>query len=157
MFRNKAPLSRGGAADLEERVRRDLKFLFEEHGATVRANTLDTFGSSEITVAVGNLEFQFVRDERNQEFQVAVAPQNGHGVWELLHVALAASTGEDAGTLTVPLSFSDDPATLSYIGLAHLAVVLKPRLEQLNRAFAPENYPATHSRMVQIERMVHRK
>ena len=143
--------------DLEERVRRDLKFLFEEHGATVRANTLDAFGNSEITVAVGNLEFQFVRDERNQEFQVAVAPGSGHGVWELLQVALAASTGEDPATLTVSLLFNDDPASLSYIGLTSLAALLKPRLEQLNRAFGPENYPATHSRMVQIERMVHRK
>jgi hypothetical protein len=72
-------------------------------------------------------------------------------------VALAASTGEDAATLTVPISYNDDPATLSYIGLTTLAAVLKPRFERLNHAFAPENYPATHSRMVQIERAVHPK
>ena len=82
--------------DLERRVRRDLA---EEHGAMVSANTLEAYGSSEITVMVGNLEFQFAKNERDQEFRVAVAPYNGHGVWELLHVALAASTGEDAASL----------------------------------------------------------
>ncbi len=150
-------LPKAGDVDLERRVRRDLAFLFEEHGATVSANTLEAYGSSEITVMVGNMEFQFARNERDHEFRVAVAPRNGHGVWELLHVALAASTGEDAATLTVPISYNDDPATLSYIGLTTLAAVLKPRFERLNRAFAPENYPTTHSRMVQIERTVHPK
>jgi hypothetical protein len=58
-------------------------------------------------------------------------------------------------TLTVPISYNDDPAMLSYIGLTTLAAELKPRFERLNRAFAPENYPATHSRMIQIERAVH--
>ncbi len=106
--------------------------------------------NSEIMVVVGNLEFKFAKNDRDQEFRVAVAPRNGHGVWELLHVALAASTGEDAATLTVPISYNDDPATLSYIGLTALAAELKPRFARLNRAFAPENYPATHSRMVKL-------
>ena len=81
------------------------RFSFDEHGATVGANTLDAFGNSEILVRAGNLEFQFAKNDRDQEFRVAVAPRNGHGVWELLHVALAASTGEDAATLTVPMSY----------------------------------------------------
>ena len=150
-------MSRVGDVDLEQRVRRDLAFLFEEYGATVSANILDAFGDSEITVAVGNVEFQFAKNIRDQEFRIAVGPRNGHGVWELLHVALAASTGEEAATLTVPVSCNDDPATLSYFGLTRLAAVLKARFECLNRAFAPENYPATNSRMVQIERTVHPK
>ena len=150
-------LPKSGDVDLERRVRHDLAFIFEEHGATVSVNTLEAFGNSEITVTAGNLEFQFAKNDRDQEFRVVVAPRNGHGVWELLHIALAASTGEDAATLTVPISYHDDPATLSYIGLTALAAVLKPRFERLNRAFAPENYPATHSRMVQIERAVHPK
>jgi hypothetical protein len=106
-------------------------------------------------VIAGNLELKFAKNERDQEFRVVVAPRNGHGVWELLQVALAASTGEDAATLTVPISYNDDPAMLSYIGLTTLAAELKPRFERLNRSFAPENYPATQSRMVQIERAVH--
>ena len=148
-------LPKSGDVDLERRVRHDLAFLFEEHGATVSANTLEAFGNSEIMVIAGNLEFKFAKNDRDQEFRVVVAPRNGHGVWELLHVALAASTGEDAATLTVPISYNDDPAMLSYIGLTTLAAELKPRFERLNRAFAPENYPATHSRMVQFERAVH--
>src|SRR5271170_5771062 len=120
-------LPKSGDADLERRVRRDLAFLFEEYGAAVSANTLEAFGNSEITVIAGNLEFKFAKNERDHEFQVVVAPRSGHGVWELLHVALAASTGEDAATLTVPISYHDDPAVLFYIGLATLAAELKPR------------------------------
>jgi hypothetical protein len=140
--------------DLELRVRHDLAFLFEERGATVSANTLEGFGNSKITVVVGNLEFQFTKNERDR---VVVAPRSGRGVWELLHIALAASTDENPVALTVPISYHDDPAALSYLGLTAVAAVLKPRFERLNRAFAPENYLATHSRMVQIERAVHPK
>lgn len=141
-----------GDAYLEQRIRRDLAFLFEKYGATVSSNTLEAFGNSEVTVAVGNLEFQFAKNDRDHEFRVSVGPRNGHGLWELLHVALAASTGEEAATMRFLISYSDDPTKLSYTSLAAL---LKPRLDRLNDAFAPENYPATHSRMVQIERIVH--
>ena len=142
-------------ADLEQRIRRDLVFLFDEHGATVSSNTLDAFGNSQITVAVGNLEFQFAKNDRDGEARVMVGPRNGHGVWELLRVALAASTGEDVAGLTFPISFSDDPASLHYIGLASLAACLKPRFDRLNDAFAPQNYPDTHARMAHIERITH--
>ena len=104
---------------------------------------------------MGHLEFQFSRNEREGEDLVKVAPRDGHSIWELLHVALAASTGEDAKTLTCPVSFSDDPGLLSYVGLTRLASGLRPRLERLNNAFAPENYPATRLRMAQIERGIH--
>jgi hypothetical protein len=53
-------------AELEQRIRGDLAFLFDEHGATVSSNTLEAFGNSEIAVAVGNLEFQFAKDHRAQ-------------------------------------------------------------------------------------------
>jgi hypothetical protein len=75
-------LPKSGDVDLERRVRRDLAFLFEEHGATVSANTLEAFGNSAIMVIAGNLEFKFAKNERDQEFRVVVAPRNGHGVWE---------------------------------------------------------------------------
>jgi hypothetical protein len=151
------PAPKNEDVGLEQRVRRDLAFLFRDHGATVKANTLEPFGNSEITVAVGNVEFQFAKNDRDQDFRVMVGTRNGNGLWELLHVALAASTGEDAATLTVPMSFDDDPASLPYIGLTSVAAVLRPRFEHLNRAFATENYSATHSRMVEIERTVHPK
>ena len=144
-------------ADLEQRVRRDLAFLFDEYGATVSSNTVVAFGNSQITVAAGNLEFQFVKNDRDGDARVMVGPRNGHGVWELLRVALAASTGEDASVLSFPISFSDDPATLSYIGLTRLAAGLKPRFARLNDAFAPQNYPDTHVRMARIERRAHPK
>ena len=78
-------------ADLEQRVRRDFAFLFEEHGATVRSITLQDFGNSEVIVGAGNLDFQFAKNERDGEIRVVVGPRNGHGVWKLLHVALARS------------------------------------------------------------------
>jgi hypothetical protein len=147
--------ARGKDSDLEQRVRRDLTFLFDQYGAVVSSNTLQAHGNSEVSVAVGNLEFQFAKNERDGENRAVVGPRNGHGVWELLSVALAASTGEDATTLTCPLSYSDNPAGLSYIGLTKLASLLKPRFDRLNEAFAPENYLATRSRTAEIERNVH--
>ena len=141
--------------DLEERVRKDLRFLFSDYAATISSNSLEAFGNSTVTVSVGNLEFQFLKNNRDGEFRVSIAPRNGHGVWELIHVALAASTGEDAATLKVPISYQDNPTDPTYIGLTKLALVLQSRFENLNYAFAPENYPSTHSRMVQIERRVH--
>jgi hypothetical protein len=106
---------------------------------------------------VGNLEFQFAKNDRDGEARVMVGPRNGHGAWELLRAALAASTGEDASVLTFPISFSDDPATLPYVGLTSLAACLKPRFERLNDAFAPQNYPDTRVRMARIERIAHPK
>ncbi len=143
--------------DLEQRVHRDLAFLFEEREAIVTSNAVQPFGNSEVTISVGNLEFQFSRNQRDDEFRISVGPRNGHGLWEFLHVALAASTGEDPASLAFPISTSDDPTRLSYIGFTKMSSVLKPRFERLNEAFAPENYLATHARMVQIERKVHPK
>jgi hypothetical protein len=147
--------SKSRDSDLEQRVRRDLAFLFDQYGATVSSNTVQVYGNSEVSVAVGHLEFQFAKNDRDGECRAVVGPRNGHGVWELVLVALAASTGEDPTTLTFPISYSDDPAGLSYIGLARLASVSKPRVDRLNEAFAPENYPTTRSRMVEIERIAH--
>jgi hypothetical protein len=55
--------------------------------------------------------------------------------------------------MTVPISCNDGPATLSGVGLTTLAALLKPGFERMNRALAPED-PTTHSRMVQVERIV---
>lgn len=96
-------------AELEQRVRRDLAFLFEEYGATITSNTVEPYGNSQVTVAVGSLEFRFAINTRGANYQISVGPRNGHGVWELLHVALAAATGEDAASLIIPFSYSDDP------------------------------------------------
>ena len=147
--------SRNKDSGLEQMVRRDLAFLFDQHGAIVSSNTVQAYGNSEVLVAVGNLEFQFAKNDRDGENRAVVGPRNGHGVWELLSVALAASTGENANTLSCPVSYRDDPAALSYIGLTKLASLLKPRFDRLNEAFAPENYAATNLRMVQIEHELH--
>ena len=132
-----------------------MKFLFDQHGAMVKSNTVARYGNSELLIVVGNLEFQFAQNERDGENRIWVGPRNGHGVWEILFVALAASTGEDVKVLTCPVSFSDDPATLTYIGLTKVAELLEPRFDRLNQAFAPQNYASTHSLMVQIERKAH--
>lgn len=140
---------------MEQRIRRDLAFLFEEHGAAVRSNTVDPFGFSQIVVTAGNVDFRFTYLKREDDCQLAVGPSDGHGVWELPHVALAAATGESAEGLFVPLSCGDHPGDSSYLGLTAVAAVLKPRFAELNKAFAPQNYPATQSRMADIERAVH--
>lgn len=140
---------------LEQRVRRDLEFLFLDYGATVTANTVESFGISELTLETDSVELKFTKNNRDSDYRILVAPRKVDGVWELLHVALAASTGDDAKSLVVPVYYDDEPTELSYVGLTRVAEIMKPRFAQLERAFAPENYPATHSRMVEIERLVH--
>jgi hypothetical protein len=101
------------------------------------------------------VDLKFTNNKRDADYRIMAAPRKVDGVWELLHVALAASTGDDANSLVVPIYYDDEPTELSYVGLTRLAEIMKPRFAQLERAFAPENYPATHSRMVEIERLVH--
>jgi hypothetical protein len=140
---------------IEQRIRRDLAFLFEEYGGVVTSSSRQPAGISEVLVAAGNLEFQFSRNTRDGENLVKVGPRDGLGIWELLPVALAASTGENPRTLNYPISFEDDPNLLSYIGLTQLALVLKPRFERLNQAFAAERYATTRPTMAHIERQIH--
>ena len=142
-------------SDLEIRVRRDLAFLFEEYGAAVTANTVEPFGNSEVMVETRSLVLRFAINERDADYRVLVAPRDGHGVWELLHVALAAATGEDPTSLITPFAYSDSPSAPNYLGLTRVAAVLRSRFERLDRAFMPGNYPATRSRMVHIERKLH--
>ncbi len=139
----------------EQRVRRDLDFLFSGHRATVIANTVEPFGISELIVETPTVTLKFTNNKRDADYRIMVAPRKVDGVWELLNVALAASTGDEANSLIVPVYYDDEPTQLSYVGLTRVAEIMKPRFAQLERAFTPENYPATHSRMVEIERLVH--
>ena len=151
--------SKRNASDvsLEQTVRRDLDFLFSEYGATVTSNTVEAFAISELMLDAGNVEFKFTKNKRDADYRILVAPRKQDGIWELLHVALAAATGDDARSLIVPVYYDDEPSQLSYVGLTRVAEVLKPRFAQLDAAFNPQNYPATHLRMIEIERLVHPK
>jgi hypothetical protein len=140
---------------LEQTVRRDLDFLFAQHDATVTANTIEAFGISALRLSAGNVEFQFTNNSRDADDRILVGPRNANGIWELLHVALVAATGEDARSLIVQVQYDDQPSQFANVGLTRVAEILKPRFMQLDLAFRPENYSATHSRMVQIERQVH--
>jgi hypothetical protein len=51
----------------------------------------------------GNVEFKFAKNKRDADYSILVAPRETDGVWELLHVALAAATGDDARSLIVPV------------------------------------------------------
>jgi hypothetical protein len=144
-----------GDVALEQRARRDLDFLFSDYRATVIANTVEAFGIPEFIVETATVELKFTNNKRDADYRIMVAPRNVEGVWELLHVALAASTGDEANSLVVPVYYDDEPTQVSYVGLTRVAEIMKPRFARLERAFAPENYSATHSRMVEIERLVH--
>ena len=115
----------------------------------------EAFGISDLIVETSTVDLKFTNNKRDADYRIMVAPRNVDGAWELLQVALAASTGDEANSLVVPVYYDDEPTQLSYVGLTRLAEIMKPRFAQLERAFAPENYPATHSRMVEIERLVH--
>jgi hypothetical protein len=137
---------------LEQRIRRDLDFLFSREGAHFGKCTTDPRGNVEAEVAAGNVVFQFAWNIRDGEDRVMVAPRHGRGVWEFVPVALAASTGKDVRSLIVPFSYTDDPGVVSYVGLSRLSSVLQPRFDHLNDAFAPKSYEATRLRMAHIER-----
>ena len=74
----------------------DLAFFFEEHGATVSGNTLGAFGNSEVTVTVGNLEFQFAKNDRDQGKAPSIqslsrhdrydSMTRGHDMFDMTHV-----------------------------------------------------------------------
>jgi hypothetical protein len=152
MLKRKAPKR---DKSMEDQIRRDLSFLFDDHSAIVSSNTIEQFGISEVIVAVGNLDFLFRYNRRDDECEILSGPHDGHGIWEFLHVALAAATGEPVNTLYAPLSCVANSSGTRYTGLTWLASILKPRFAALNTAFAPENYPATHTQMVEIEWSIH--
>jgi hypothetical protein len=86
-----------------KRTRSAAKPIATGESATVASNTLGAFGSSELLLDVGNLEFKFTKNERDADYRILVAPRNTNGIWELLHVALAAATGDDVRSLIVPV------------------------------------------------------
>ena len=79
---NAARQARSRDSDLEQRVRRDLTFLFDQYGAIVSSSTLQGHGNSEVSVAVGNLEFQFAKNQRDGEDRAVV----GWGVAEFFPI-----------------------------------------------------------------------
>ena len=144
-------------SELEQRIRRGLRSLFERYGAVITSNTLQPYGNSQISLAAGNVEFQFDKNERDGECRVLVGPREGYGVWKIVQVALSASTGEDAKAFAFRFSYSDDPVSLSYVGLTELGFLLESRFDRLNEAFPHDNYPATRLRMAELERELHRR
>ena len=104
-------------AEFEQRVQRDLAFLFEEYAANVTSNTVGAHRESEVTIAAGNVELRCAKNERDNHCDFTVGPLTDTECGSYFHVAFAASTGEDAATLNVPFSYSDGPTELSYIGL----------------------------------------
>jgi hypothetical protein len=140
---------------LEQQVRHNFEFLFVEHEAQITSNVIEIPGVSELTLAVGNLEFKFSNNDRDGDHSVLVAPRNANGVWEMLHIALAAATGEEAESLMVPAVYDRESRKIKYVEFARISEILKPRFSKLDFAFRPENYPSTHSRMVQLERQIH--
>jgi len=109
------PKSSQSDVALEQRVRRDLEFLFLEYGATITANTVESFGISELTVETDAVELKFTKNNRDSDYRILVAPRKVDGVWELLHVAMAASTGADDKSLVVPVYYDDEATGLSYV------------------------------------------
>ena len=93
---------------LEQTVRHYLHFLFGEYGATVTSNTIEAPGIFTLTLYAGNVEFKFNNNKRDSDYRILMGPCNADGIWELLYVALAAATGDDARLLNVPVWASSD-------------------------------------------------
>jgi hypothetical protein len=133
---------KGSDRELERRIRRDLAFLFEEHGAIITSNSYypRAFGNAIVELQSGNVLFKVLKDQREHEIRVDVAPVSAPSEWEYLHIALATCTGEISDDLRYSARYDDNPRDEHYVGLSEVAEILAPRLTTLNDAFLPENY-----------------
>jgi hypothetical protein len=134
--------AKGSDRELETRIRKDLAFLFEEHGASVTSNNYypRAFGNAIVEMQAGNVLFRIVKDRREHEIRVDVAPISQPDEWEFLDTALAICTGENRDNLGYFARYDDNPRKKTYIGMTEIARLLAPRFAALNDSFLPVGY-----------------
>lgn len=131
---------KGSDLELEEKVRKDLAFLFRDSAASIISNYCfpGAFGNVVLVLAAGALLLRVVQDRG--EFRVDVAPGHAPTEWKLLALALSAV---EANT--------QNPIPASCSSVQQAAALLAVSLESLRTAFSPTNYASTKSRMYDIE------
>jgi hypothetical protein len=128
----------GSDAELEESVRRELGFLFKQHGAKISSNgRLRIMDFAYVTIDVGNLRLRAARDRGSIE--ISIAPVHAVRYWQSLGEALLAVHQEGELPKAVPSSI-----------LRGAGARLEPVLARLDEAFSEAQYPATRERIREI-------
>jgi hypothetical protein len=118
---------------LEQQIRSELSFLFEEHAAQVVSNEFYyySFGNAIIKIACENLMMIFTRDRG--DLRLWIAPSNQPQSMVLVERVLW-------GLKLLPES-------RSWVDLRDLALLLRKFLPALQTAFAPSEYENTRWRV----------
>jgi len=73
-------------------------------------------GISELTINAANVQFKFTNNKPDADSSILVPPRNVDAIWEMLHVALAAATSDDARSLIIPVYYGDEHSRICCAG-----------------------------------------
>ena len=128
----------GSDAELEENVRRELGFLFNQHGAQISSNTrLGIMDFACVSVDVDNLRLRVARDRGSIE--ISIAPIHAVRYWQSMGEAILALEKERELPKSIPSSI-----------LRGAGPRLEVQFVKLNEAFSETQFPATRERIREI-------
>jgi hypothetical protein len=133
-----AQLSRRCEQRLAEEIRRDLAFLFTDHGGRIVAdNTIRyplPFDYAYVVVDVVNLLFRFFRGR--DQLRAYIAPTHSPGAWEDLSSLLGL--------------IGNNSELKEFSSLPQIASVLKPNMHWLQENLSQERYAQVQAKMADI-------
>jgi hypothetical protein len=128
----------GTDAELEENVRREFGFLFNNHGAKVSSNTrLRIMDFACVSVDVDNLRLRAARDRGSVE--ISIAPIHAVRYWQSMGEAILALEKDCELPKSIPSSI-----------LRGAGPRLEVEFPKLNEAFSETQFPATRQRIREI-------
>jgi hypothetical protein len=127
--------AKGVRTSLESRVLQDLAFVFEG-GEAHFLPTHNTQPALNVIVVESDGILLRIAHNRGQDF-VDVSPRD-RTEWEPVSLVLMALDAK--GPI---VGFEDVPPYISFLTLSELAPQLRPRFENLKRAYSPNEYAAT--------------
>jgi hypothetical protein len=128
----------GSDAELEENVRRELGFLFNQHGAKISSNTrLRIMDFACVSVDVDNLRLLAARDRGSIE--ISIAPIHAVRYWQSMGEAILALEKECELPKSIPSSI-----------LRGAGPRLEVQFVKLNEAFSETQFPITRERIREI-------
>ena len=149
----KSPLEPDGPDEkLEGDVRRDLSFLFTEHGARIVSNSYypRSFGNAIIVIPVRDLFLEVVRDRGSLCVCVGRTPPGpSESPWTDSRLAVASLEMKESG--------SRIPDIPSYATLSRAAAILEPAFSLLEEAYSAPNYEPTMQKIKAINKASRKK
>lgn len=135
----KALTPSGPDLEFEEAIRKQMRFLFEQFGASIISNQYfpSAFGNAIVVIETNRLRLRVVRDR--DEVRLDFAPPSRPDEWMDIAFALAA-IGDESGDSQFSL----------YRAMTSIARHLDPKFEALQDAFAEDRCPATLNKIATI-------